>query len=258
MSTSSKASLAPAAANASREPFGRLRLRNDRRDVAEHLGDAQAADVLRQVAPVRADVAERRRGAALVGLEAPRVVGVLEQPVLQVVADEEVRLADVPARDRVPRLLHERVAAIVERDGVDDPGLGGLVDELLGFRRGHRQRLVGDDVLALGNRRRVDRVVQVVGRGVVHHVDVGVVQERVVAAVGLRHPERIRLRSGRGVAAAGNGHDVDEPQPPDRVNVVRTDKAGAHDAHPDPFHQHPPEAVIGTPSYIRDRPGFRA
>jgi hypothetical protein len=28
--------------------------------------------------------------------------------------------------------------------------------------------------------------------------------------------------------------------------VVGADKTGAHDAHPDPFHQHPPEAVVGT------------
>ena len=76
-------------------PLRFLSLRNHRRDVAEHFGDAQAADVLREIAPVRADVAERRRGAALVRLEPPRVVRVLEQPVLQVVADEEMRLADV-------------------------------------------------------------------------------------------------------------------------------------------------------------------
>ena len=202
--------------------------------------------MLRQVAPVRADVAERRRGAALVGLEPPRVVGVLEQPVLQVVADEEVRLADVPARDRVPRLLHERVAAIVERHGVDDPRLGRLIDQLLGFSRGHRQWLVGHDVLALGNRRRVHRIVQVIWRGVVYHVDVGVVQEGVVAAVGLGHAERVRFCPCRGVAAAGNRHDVDEPQPPDRIDVVRADKARADNPHPDPFHQHPPEAAIRT------------
>ena len=162
-----------------------LALRDDGGDVAEHVGDAQAADVLREIAPVRSDVAERGRGAALVGLEPPRVVGVLEQPVLQVLADEEMRLADVAARDRVPRLLDERVAAVVERDRVDDAGLVRGVEQLLRLRGRHRQRLVGDDVLALGDRRGVDRVVQVVRRGVVHDLDIRIVEQRLVAAVGL-------------------------------------------------------------------------
>ena len=122
MSTSSNASIRIGGGKRLARALRLLALRDHRRDVAEHVRDPQAADVLRQIAPVRPDVAERRRGAALVGLEPPRVVGVLEQPVLQVVADEEVRLADVAARDRVPRLLHERVAAVVEGDGVDDAG----------------------------------------------------------------------------------------------------------------------------------------
>ena len=61
-----------------------------------------------------------------------------------------------------------------------------------------------------------------------------------------------------GVAAAGDGHDVDEPEPSDRVDVVRPDEAGAHDAHPDPFHQEPPEAVIRTVIIYQEGPGIRA
>ena len=149
-------------------------------------GDAQAADVLRQIAPVRSDVAERRGGAALVRLEAPRVVGVLQQPVLQVVRRAtKCGVPMSPRGDRVPRLLHQRVAAIVERHRVDDAGLGRLVEQRLRLGRGHRQRLVRDDVLALGDRRRVHRVVQVVRRRVVDDVDVGIVEQRLVAAVGL-------------------------------------------------------------------------
>ena len=66
------------------------------------------------------------------------------------------------------------------------PALLAASSSFLRFRRGHRQRLVGDDVLAFGDRRRVDRIVQIVGRGVVDDLDVRVVEQRLVAAVGLR------------------------------------------------------------------------
>ena len=103
-----------------------LALLHDCGDVAEDVGDPQAGDVLRQVTPVRSDVAQRRRRAALFRVEAPRVVRVVEQPVLQVVAVQKVRRADVAARDRQPRLLHERVAAVVERHRCHDAGARGF------------------------------------------------------------------------------------------------------------------------------------
>ena len=71
------------------------------------------------------------------------------------------------------RLLHERVAAVVERDRVHDAGLRRLIEQLLRFGGGHRQRLVGHDVLTLGDRGGVDWVVQVVRRRVVHDLDAG-------------------------------------------------------------------------------------
>ena len=85
-------------------PDGFLRFGITVVQVAEHMRDPQAADVLREVAPVGADVPQRRRGASLVGFEPPRVIGVLDQPVLQVMAVDEARRADVtPAPPRVPR-----------------------------------------------------------------------------------------------------------------------------------------------------------
>ncbi len=92
-------------------------------EIGEHLDDPPAGDVLHQVAPVRSDVADRRARAALVRLEAPREVGRLEQPVLQVGAVDEVHRAELAAGDHLARLLHQRVAAIVERHGVDDARL---------------------------------------------------------------------------------------------------------------------------------------
>ena len=240
MSTSSNASSGARGG----ERFARcpwlLALRNDGRDVAEDLGDAQAADVLREIAPVRSDVAERRRRAALVGLQPPRIVGVFEQPVLKVVADEKMRRADLARGDRVPRLLNERVASVVERHRVDDARLRGLIEELLRLGRGHRQRLVRHDVLALRDRRGVDRVVQVVRRRVVDDLDVRIVQQRLVAPVGLRNAERFGLGRRRSLVAARDADDVDEPQPPDRVDVMRADEARPDNPHPDPFHREPP------------------
>ena len=89
---------------------------------------------------------------------------------------DELRRADLPGRDRVPRLLHERVAAIAERHGIEDAGLGRLIAQLARLGGRQRQRLVRDDVLALGDGRRVDRIVQEVRRGVVDDVDVRVLE----------------------------------------------------------------------------------
>ena len=82
---------------------------NHRRQVAEHLRNPKAAHVLGQIAPVRSDVAKRRRGAAFVGLEPPGIVGILEEPVLQIVAVQKVRRADVASSNGQARLLDERI-----------------------------------------------------------------------------------------------------------------------------------------------------
>ncbi len=97
MSTRSNSSLPVAAANASRAPRGFLRCGTDVVMSPSTCVMRRPADVLRQIAPVRSDVAERRRRAALVGLEAPGIVRVLEQPVLKVVAVHEARRADFAA-----------------------------------------------------------------------------------------------------------------------------------------------------------------
>ena len=79
-------------------------------------------------------------------------------------------------------------------------------------------------------------VVQVVRRRVVHDLDVGIVEQRLVAAVRLARAERLRLLLGRRLAAPGDRDDVDEAEPPDRIDVMRPDEAGADETHPDPFH----------------------
>ena len=116
------------------------------------------------------------------------------------------------------------------------PGLGRLIEQLLRLGGGHRQRLVGHDVLALGDRGGVDRVVQVVRRRVVDDLDVGIVQQRLVAPVGLARAERFRLFLRRRLAAARDRHDVDVAETPHGVDVMRSDEARPDDSHTDPFH----------------------
>ena len=137
---------------------------------------------------------------------------------------------------------------------MDDARLRRLIEELLGLGRGHRQRLVGDDVLALGNRGRVDRIVQVVRRRVVDDLDGGIVEQRFVAAVALRHAQGLGLGLCGCIAAAGDRHDVDKTEPAHRVDVMRADESGADDTHPDPFHQEPPEAENRTAIISQRRP----
>ena len=130
-----------------------------------------------------------------------------------------------------PGLLHQRVAAVVEGDGVHDAGGGRGVAQAPGLGGGRRQGLVADHVLAVRERRVDDRAVQRVGRRDVHDVHVGVGGERREAAVGLRHAERSRLRLRRGLGAGGHRHDVDEPEAAHRVDVVRADESRADQAH---------------------------
>ena len=109
--------------------------------------------VLDEIAPVRTDVANRGAGAALVRLEPPREVRGFEQPVLEVAAMHEMQRAQLAGGDHRSRLLHQGVAAIVERDCVHDAGPRRGIEQSTRFGSGHRQRLVRDDVFAMGRAR---------------------------------------------------------------------------------------------------------
>ena len=182
---------------------------------------------------MRSDVAERRRGAAFVGLEPPRVVVFAEEPVLQVAPVQQVRGADVAAGNRFARQLHQRIAAVVERHRMNDARAVGGVQERLGIRRGHRERLFRHDVLASCDRRGRDRVVQVVGRRNVHDVNIRIVEQSLVVAVALRDAQAIRGLPRRRLIRTGKRHDVDKTQATDGIHVVRAHEACADKTHPD-------------------------
>ena len=85
--------------------------------------DPLAADPLDQVAPVRADVGERPRRAALApGRPASSTRARREQPVLQVLPVQQVPRPEVAGLGPGPDLAHHRVVAVDERHRRDHAG----------------------------------------------------------------------------------------------------------------------------------------
>jgi cytochrome c oxidase cbb3-type subunit III len=78
--------------------------------------------------------------------------------------------------------------------------------------------------------------VKMVGRGVVDHLHVGVVDQRLITPVAAPRAERRGLRAAGLLTAAGDGNDVDKAQTPDGIDVMRPDEAGPDQTHPDPLH----------------------
>ena len=125
-------------------------LLDERVQVGADLDDALAADELDEVEPVRADVGDGTEVALAGGVEPPVPVGVEQQPVLQVVAADQPRLADRAGADEGGGVLVVRVVAEVEAHGVDDAGVAGAGDEVAGLGAVDAERLLADDVFAGG------------------------------------------------------------------------------------------------------------
>ena len=157
------------------------------RQIRQDRLDAESAHVLDHITPMRPDVTGCRRSAALVGLDPPREIRILDQPVLQVMPVDEVQPADLACRDHGARLLHQRITAIVERHRMHDTRLRDGRQQVLRLGGVHRERFVRHDVLLLLDDHAVDRQMKIVGGAVVHHLDVGIVDELLVPAVRLRN-----------------------------------------------------------------------
>ena len=149
---------------------------------------------------------------------------------------DEVRLANLAVANHLARLLHERIAAVIEGDGIDYAGLARGVDKRTGVVRVQGEGLVRHDVFPVRQGRHDHRDVEVVGRGVVNNMHVGIGRESLIAAVRARDAERISLRAGRAIGARGHCNHVHESQTPHRVDVMRPDKSRPHQAHPDATH----------------------
>ena len=133
-----------------------------------------AGDELGQVAPVRADICERARGAAEPLVHTPVVVVRAQEPVLQIAAVQQAHRAGLPARDALARLAHRRVVPVDERNRRLESRVGRGVDEPLRARGVERQRLLADHVFACGQRSLGEREVKMVRRADVDDVDVRV------------------------------------------------------------------------------------
>src|SRR6185436_13352665 len=90
----------------------------------------------------------------------------------------------------------------------------------------------------MGERGHDDRRVEVIRRRIVDDVDIWIARERFVAGIGFRYAEGIGLAARRLLGAAGDGDDIDKAEPPHRIDVMRTDKTRADEAHSDPASPH--------------------
>ena len=177
---------------------------------------------------MRPDVADGTQRPALVGLEAPVPIGVMEEPVLEVVAGHEPDVAELSVGHHLAHVLVERVEADVEVDCVDEAARPRLVDEAGGFIGGQGERLLADDVLAGGENGRCLRNVEMIRRCDVHDVDGGVRQDVVERSVGVADAQPCRTCRAPLRRAAEDAAHVDA-DPAELLDVDGPDEPGPDD-----------------------------
>src|SRR5262245_8146507 len=150
---------------------------------------------------------------------------------------QECWRADITSRDGMPRLLNQRISAIVERHSGDDFCVPGLLDKLSGLGGRSRQRFVGHDMFSFGERSRDDLEMQMIRRGNVHDLNVRVLDQRIIVAVTFPHPKLVRFSVAGFVVAAGNSDHIHKAKASDGVDVMWSDEAGANNSHSDLLHR---------------------
>jgi hypothetical protein len=88
------------------------------RQVGADARDGQPGQVLDHVHPVRPDITHGAQRAVALGLDAPVVVGLIEQPVLRVGTLHVQDLTEFARFDDAPDVLHHRVVTQVMTDRV--------------------------------------------------------------------------------------------------------------------------------------------
>ncbi len=146
-------------------------------ELAAHARDGEGGEVLDHVHPMGADVAHGAEFAVVLGLDAPVVVRVVEEPVLGVGTLDGEDFAEVAGGNHCADLLHSRVVAEVVVGGVSDAFGFSQGEQVFGLCAGHRERLLAKDVLAILDGDFGHWVVERVGCANVYGVDVGVLQK---------------------------------------------------------------------------------
>ncbi|CDN42872.1 hypothetical protein BN871_BZ_00050 [Paenibacillus sp. P22] len=206
--------------------------RVDRPQIREDGRDPLACHILYRIAPVRADVRDCPRPSADRLVEPPIIVGIEQQPVLQVAAVHEMDRAKLALLYHLGQLLHHRVLPVVEIDAVHDAAIARQAKQFRRLAACHGQRLLGQHMLARSDNGFVDLEMKVVRRAVMHHVDVWMGQQLPIIAIGKRHAKLCRFFPRHLFAVLGEGDDFDEFEPAHGLDMRRADKAGSDDARP--------------------------
>ena len=176
-------------------------------------GDSLPGDVLRHVAPVRADIGHGSRGAALLGVDAPVPVGVVEQPVLRIGALHDEDFAQVAVFAHAAHVLDHRVVAQIVAGAVAEVLDGGQLDQRGCLRARNGERLLAEHVFAGFERGLRHGKVGRVGRADVDGID-GRIGDDVAQG---------------GFAARGDGVGFDGSQAADSLQMDAAHEAGSDD-----------------------------
>ena len=182
-----------------------------------------------------ADIGDRATLSGKLRHETPVPVRGQVEPVLQVGAVHREDISHLSLVDHLARVLDEGIVAIVEVDRVDDARLLRELDQLAALLARHGEGLFADHVLSGGKDVPVHLEVQMVRSAVVDHLNVGVVEQLAVVAVGTGDAERIGLLPREVLARLGQRDELDVAQSSGCLDVGRTDKAGANDPGADFF-----------------------
>src|SRR5215471_14784811 len=87
-------------------------------------------------------------------------------------------------------------------------------------------------MFAFGERRRDNGIVKMIRGGDMHNLHVRIVDQCLVAAVTSPCSKLLCLPLSRFIGAACHRYDVHKAQAPHCIDVMRSDKAGADDSHP--------------------------
>ena len=171
--------------------------------------NAMAGDELGEIAPVRADVGEGARRSAGLLVDAPVVVVLVEEPVLQVGAVHQAQRTGGAGAHPLPGLPDSRVVAVDERHRVRPARLERRRREAPGSVRVERERLLADHVLAGLERALGELDVEVVGSADVDDVDIVGLDELLRGVEGALGAERCR---GGGAPLGRGRRDADQPR----------------------------------------------